>query len=127
MPNFLEAVRALSNEAIPAPWEVYESDDGEWGLVHRRANGMVRPVADFPGSGEGGSSASDASVDLVELLRNSVARIAAVVEAGKALVEVLDQTPVYGTHNIDAWRIDRRETAYLALRAALTALDTEPT
>lgn len=81
MPNFLKAVRALSAEAIPAPWEVYESDDGEWGLVHRRANGMVRPVADFPGSGEGGSSASDASVDLVELLRNAAPRIAAPVEA----------------------------------------------
>ena len=117
MPNFLEAIRALSAEAIPAPWEVYESDDGEWGLVHRRANGMVRPVADFPGSGEGGSSASDASVDLVELLRNSVPRIAALVGAcGELVAEVKRRYP-----NRSDW-----PEQYVEMARALTALDTEP-
>jgi len=118
MPNFLEAIRALSAEAIPAPWEVYESDDGEWGLVHRRANGMVRPVADFPGSGEGGSSASDASVDLVEILRNAAPRLAALVEAA-------DRVARYYDHD-DGGQGDIAGDCR-ALRAALTALDTEPT
>ena len=111
---FAAALMALSAEAIPAPWSVYESDDGEWGLVHRRANGMVRPVADFPGSGEGGSSASDASVDLVELLRNHAARLAAVVEAAGAVV-----ASWYGNPG-DSPSPDE---AHAALRAAIAALD----
>lgn len=115
---FAAALMALSAEAIPAPWSVYESDEGEWGLVHRRANGMVRPVADFPGSGEGGSSASDASVDLIELLRNAAPRIAALVEASAAVV-----SSWYGSPGSSP----DPDAAHAALRAALTALDTEPT
>lgn len=78
---FATLIRKLDAGAIPAPWEVYESDSGEWALVHRRASGMVRPVADFPGSGESGSEASDASVDLTEMLRNAAPEVAALVEA----------------------------------------------
>lgn len=81
---FATLIRKLDAGAIPAPWEVYESDSGEWALVHRRASGMVRPVADFPGSGESGSEASDASVDLTEMLRNAAPEVAALVEAVEA-------------------------------------------
>ena len=125
---FATLIRKLDAGAIPAPWEVYESDSGEWALVHRRASGMVRPVADFPGSGESGSEASDASVDLTEMLRNAAPEVAALVEAveeyREANVSIVhhEVTATMGFPEPMHAAVRARDVAIKAMLAALDAL-----
>lgn len=107
---FLTTLRALDAKATPAPWAPYCSDSGEYGLVYEKRAGTIRPVADFPGSGQPGGEASDANCDLTELLRNHAARLAALVEAVDAMIRDGDLDSEYPN-----------DIAVLAARAALEA------
>ena len=60
--------------------------------------------------------------ELYVLLRNACPSLVALVRAAGAMASVLDQTPVYGTNDIAADYVGKRENAQRALRAALSAL-----
>jgi len=123
MPSFLQRLRDLDAKATPGPWTLYDgtaADHGD-GLVLHREGGIVRPVALFHGSGMPGGVASDANLDLTELLRNHAARLADVVEAGKAIAAAY--APLPGNPALSVIDTAKLE----AMCAALTDLDTEPT
>ena len=126
--SFLQRLRDLDARATPGPWEWRSNSDGYPTELEALGVGVLRPgIAVSPGDGglsayitnDSGSAETDhPDFALIVTLRNHAARLAAVVEAGKALV---DETNARYP-NRDEW-----PKQYLDLRAALTALDTEPT
>jgi hypothetical protein len=123
MGTFLDKLLELDKAATPAPWGVGQDAIYHSNGLHDEADGyaerwLASPMAD--GDENPRSETWDEDTALIVALRNAAARLAVVVEAAGLL-----PSEPYDPESVPYVYVRTADLA--ALRAALTALDTEPT
>jgi hypothetical protein len=111
--RFADRLRALDGAATPGPWE-HDFSDG-WHEVFQESTG------DLVANVRGGDPPTDmANSDILVLLRNSTPRLLALIEAAQVLNDCEEHEDADFPPKVSMTE------AFIALRAALTALDTVP-
>ena len=132
--SFLQRLRDLDAKATPGPLSephltdhragscrcgyLFAWEGGEYcvATVHKESDAKDAGMGEYPPEDQAAANGG-----LLVFLRNSAARLAAVVEAGKAIAAAY--APLPGNPALSVIDTAKLE----AMRAALTALDTEPT